>query len=120
MGWVLLVLHRLAQCQLRDPNVIPFERRVGTTSLRSDGGLIVLAMRMRSSSMTAPVMIQFTRAFRSLWESIGDQRTLRANVAGSAASWADLGDPELASAAFSDAQSLPLDDMPEYRARISH
>jgi tetratricopeptide (TPR) repeat protein len=98
-------------------NLIPIERKVGNAILRSDGRLILLTLRMRSISMPAPVLIQFVRALRGLWESIGDERSLRANLAASAASWADLGDSERAIALLTESQTLPTNEAPAYLAR---
>jgi hypothetical protein len=98
-------------------NLIPIERKVGKAILRSDARLILLTLRMRPISMPAPVLIQFVQALRGLWESIGDRRSLRANLAASAASWADLGDSERAIALFTEAQTLPSNETPAYLAR---
>jgi tetratricopeptide (TPR) repeat protein len=98
-------------------NLIPIERKVGNALLRSDARLVILTLRGRSISMPAPVLIQFVRVLRGLWESIGDRRTLRANLAAAAASWADLGDPERATALFTESQSLPKIETQGYVAR---
>jgi hypothetical protein len=100
-------------------NVIPFERRVGNTILRSDGRLMLLALRRRPVTMPATALIEFVKALRGFWESIGDKRTLRGNVAASAAAWADLGDSERATVAFAEAQALPTIESRAYTARES-
>jgi predicted negative regulator of RcsB-dependent stress response len=100
-------------------NLIPIERKVGKAILRSDARLVLLTLRRRPIAMPAPVVIQFVRALRGLWESIEDHRTLRANLAASAVSWADLGDPERATALFTEAQALPRNESSAYVARES-
>jgi hypothetical protein len=72
-------------------NLVPFQKKVGTAVLRSDGRLMVLALLNRSASMPAPVFIQFVKVLRGLWESIGDRLVFEANMQVSAACWAELG-----------------------------
>src|SRR5262249_35593140 len=43
-------------------NLIPFERRVGNAIMRSDGRLMLLALRRRPVTMPASALIEFVRA----------------------------------------------------------
>jgi hypothetical protein len=80
---------------------------------------MLLALSGRPITMPATVLIEFVRSLRGFWESIGDERTLRGNVASSAASWAELDDSERATAAFAEALALPTIKLPAYIARES-
>jgi tetratricopeptide (TPR) repeat protein len=87
-------------------NLVPFQRKIGAAYLRSDGLLIVLAMLKRTGAMPAPSFIQFERALRGLWQSIGDRLVLQANLHLSAACWVELGDLDRAEAEFVEAGPL--------------
>ena len=93
-------------------NFAPFQFQIGKARMCSDGLLIVNAFRRRFSTVPAPVQIESVRMLRGLWESIGDHRTLKANLLAMAASWAELGDLERTATALVDAQSLPRIDAP--------
>jgi tetratricopeptide (TPR) repeat protein len=97
-------------------SLIPYRQKVGKATVQSDGWLILSALRSNSLNPSAPLVIQMTRAFRGLWEAIGDVRSLRAYLAASAASWAELGDPEQATASLAEARSLPAIETPYYLA----
>ncbi len=87
-------------------SLVPFRQKMGQATIQSDGWLIVSALRLRSLSPSAPTVIQMTRTLRGLWESIGDERSLRVYLTASAAAWAELGDPKRGAAALAEAQSL--------------
>jgi tetratricopeptide (TPR) repeat protein len=87
-------------------NLVPFQKKIGATYLRSDGRLIVLALLKRTGSMPAPSFIQFEKALRGLWQSIGDRLVLQSNLHYSAACWVELGDLDRAEAELAEAGPL--------------
>jgi len=106
-GELLWASVALVNAPLAIMSLVPFQQRVGTATIQSDGLLILQVLQMRPLTPSAPSVIEILRALRGLWESIGDERTLRAYLAASAGSWAELGDSARAAAGFSEAQSLP-------------
>ena len=99
--------------------LIPYQAKIGTALLRSDGLQILQAILKRTGSIRAPVFIQFVKMFRGLWESIGDRLILHANLLGSAAFWVELGDLERAETVFAEAGAAPMGGPPSHRARRS-
>jgi hypothetical protein len=97
-------------------NLVPFNSRVGTTTLRTDGGLIWQVLRGRTAVGEAPERLERLAALRGLWESVGDHLGLWVHVLGAAAAWRDLGDVERAEALCAEAEALPLEATPFTRA----
>ncbi len=100
-------------------SIIPIGMLVGNAELRSDGMLIMQAIRGRMFEVPHPVVIQSVAALRGLWESIGDHLILGANLQGAAICWAELGDSERAQSVYAELESLPRIEMPAYLARRS-
>jgi hypothetical protein len=97
-------------------NLIPFRSRVGATTLRTDGGLILQVLRGGATAGEAPERIQRVAALRGLWESVGDHLGLWVHLLGAAAAWRDLGDVGRAEAVCAEAEAVPLEPTPFTRA----
>jgi hypothetical protein len=97
------------------PNLIPFPFRIGKTVLRSDGALIIQALRSGSIAPTPPMIIQILGTFRGLWLAIGDTRILRVYLMSAAEQWALLGDIAHAKSLCREADSLPGNVPPAIR-----
>ena len=98
------------------PNLIPFRIRVGTTVLRSDGALILQALRSGTFGATPPLIIQVLGAFRGLWLAIGDTRILRIQLLSAAEAWSFLGDIPQAESLYREADALPGNLPPSVRS----
>jgi hypothetical protein len=97
-------------------NLIPFRSRVGATTMRTDGGLILQVLRGGARAGEAPERIQRLAALRGLWESVGDHLGLWVHLLGAATAWRDLGDVERAEAVLAEAEAVPLEPTPFTRA----
>jgi peptidase M50-like protein len=88
-------------------SLIPIQTRVGQTPFRTDGVLILAALRSTSFRPPAPMLIQSVNSLRRLWESIGDHLQMKLGLLGAAESYAELGDFERAEHLRVQGESLP-------------
>jgi hypothetical protein len=88
-------------------NLLPFEARMGTASVRSDGLQILRVLRFGSTEVSPPETLQSLMALRDLWSSIGDCINLRLHLLAAAGAWVQLGDYELGRHLLEEAESVP-------------
>ncbi|MDB5352107.1 MAG: hypothetical protein JWN86_3354 [Planctomycetota bacterium] len=86
-------------------SLIPYHYSAGQAPLRTDGALILQALRSGTLSTSAPRTIQTASSLRGLWASIGDTLILRVYLLSAASAWVELGDLGRAEALFRDAES---------------
>jgi tetratricopeptide (TPR) repeat protein len=92
LGRSLWLTAAAANALLAIPSLIPSQFKVGSTYLRNDGMLIVQTLRDRVISQAPFEVVQTLKALRQLWESIGDDATLRIYILGAAAVHCELED----------------------------
>jgi tetratricopeptide (TPR) repeat protein len=97
-------------------NLVPMNVQAGRFRFRSDGALILAKLRGAAMSLPAPQIIENTQVLRGLWQAVGDNLTLHANLMMAAASWLDLGDAEEADRLCREAEALPPPVWPYLRA----
>lgn len=87
-------------------NLLPFDMKVGRGMLRSDGKILLKAIRTRSVTPLPPDVIQTATGCRPLWHAIGDRRMDRLYTLCAASSWLDLGSAARAEALFAEAVAI--------------
>lgn len=87
-------------------NLVPLEFKVGGGSLRSDGKILLDAIRSGSMAPTPASIIQTATACRPLWRAIGDRRIDRAYTLLAASSWTDLGAIDRADVLLGEAEAI--------------
>ena len=97
-------------------SLLPFRFRVGKATLRTDGALILQALRTGLVAQPPPDMIQTARYLRDLWLSVGDTLILRVYLIAAAQAWIELGDIERADDLCREADSLPGASPPDVRS----
>ncbi len=112
--WLVIVA---VNCLFAILSLVPLRGQIGRFTLENDGLQILHALRGRTSQQSAPLIIQSAYSIRPLFESIGDQLTLKLHLLGSACAWVELGDRERADKDHAEALSLPEPTQPALRAR---
>jgi WD40 repeat protein/predicted Ser/Thr protein kinase/tetratricopeptide (TPR) repeat protein len=111
--WLMAAVYNAA---LAIGNLIPFNSRIGTVNLRTDGGEIWQVLRGGALPAAAPNRIRMAAALRGLWQDIGDHLCLYIHLLGAATAWRELGDGERAEALCAEAEAVPLEPTPFSRA----
>ena len=91
-------------------SLLPLEFKLGKAILRTDGALILAAIRERALVPSIPRIIQNVEFLQPLLTSIGDHVMVRLCLIQSALSWAELEDVDRATAALLEADAVPLVD----------
>jgi hypothetical protein len=97
-------------------NLIPFQFRVGSHTLRSDGALILTVLRAGSASFDPTLSLSSLQAFRPLWQATGDVHILHAHLLAAAEFWISLGDAGRSGELLAEARALPFEPIPAWRA----
>jgi membrane-associated protease RseP (regulator of RpoE activity) len=96
-------------------NLIPFQFRVGSHTLRSDGALILTVLRTGSASSGPTQPLSSLQAFRELWQATGDVHILYAHLLAAAQCWISLGDAGRGGELLAEARALPFEPLPVWR-----
>jgi tetratricopeptide (TPR) repeat protein len=111
--WWTILLFNAAAVVL---NLVPVTPRLGSLSVRNDGGQILRALRGRAVALPQPLLIEQVLALQGLWKDIGDDANLYYHRMVSAAAWEELGDVEHAEKLCGEAEALPRPSWPILRA----
>ncbi|MDR3637133.1 MAG: hypothetical protein P4L84_25240 [Isosphaeraceae bacterium] len=84
-------------------SLVPLKPQTGKAPVRTDGTLILQALRSESFAAPPPLTIQTERAFRGLWSAIGDDLMLQIHQVSAAEAWAALGEYDRAKALLAEA-----------------
>jgi hypothetical protein len=118
-GRVFWVMAALVNCFMALRSLIPFHFKIGNALMRTDGALIVQAIRWGTLMVPGPMYIQSLAAFRGLWLAIGDTQMLRVYLLAAAGAWSQLDEPDRAMALCVEAEALPDPPVPSLRALTS-
>jgi tetratricopeptide (TPR) repeat protein len=93
-------------------NLVPLRVRVGAFVMRTDGMLMLDALR-RGTLETAPRdKVHMIGGLRRLWTAVGDTLILRMFLANLTLDWLLLDSPEAARRAWEEAEALPPEPLP--------
>ncbi len=88
-------------------SLIPFNFKAGNAPMRTDGAVIVQALRWGTIRVPGPMYVQSLAAFRRLWLAIGDTQMLRVYLLAAAGAWSQLDEQDRAMALCAEADALP-------------
>ena len=97
-------------------SLIPFQVKVGKAVLRSDGALILQAIRCGMYSQPAPITVLGLEFLQTLSLSVGDATLSQIGLLGGAEAWAALEDSERADALMVQASNQPDSKIPALQA----
>jgi hypothetical protein len=95
--------------------LVPFNVKIANAPMRSDGALILQAIRWGTIETPPPMAIQTLAGLRGLWLSIGDTQMLRVYLLITAGAWSQLNEPDRAKAVYAEADALPESPLPSVR-----
>ena len=115
-AWSLWLTAIATNAWLLIPSLVPMQFKIGGTYLRNDGKLIVQTLRDRVVSQSPFEVTLTLKALRQLWESIGDDTTLREFILGAAALHCELEDFTRAEQLLSELDAMAPSDLPVLQA----